>query len=403
MMFISRAAHVLRSVGRIVDRRQQVRLRHRLPGGAGRADDQQPCAAHLGGSRRRGGAVPLRGRHRQPRGRAGGVPAGAGAALRDGRGARLQPGRGGGDGWGRVGDRGVRLPAAGRRRGQDPAREPGQHRPAPGGRAPAFNDGAAMLRRGFSYVDGGEFPAWSSWPGRPTRGTGSSRSSAGWPGSTRSAAISATKPARCSRCPGARPTGHTSDEILAGARGMSRAPFLLGLLTVAVAVAVVGGLSGLREWGPEGGPGGSGLKAPDPTARPRQRRSTPPPVRTGSNASRYQPEGDDLRFTPSLVRAHGRDRVHFRDVGDNVRMTHIRDRGWPRCRPTPGPWYRQPQRRTERDGTGNGHPTRPVPVPVPLPRQQRHAGHARGLLRAPILWIPAFSEQAIATKPDPNR
>ena len=41
------------------------RFRHRLPGGAGRADDQQPCAAKRGGGCRVGGAVPLRARHGQ--------------------------------------------------------------------------------------------------------------------------------------------------------------------------------------------------------------------------------------------------------------------------------------------------------------------------------------------------
>ena len=67
-----------------------------------------------------------------------------------------------------------------------------------------------------------------------------------------------------------------------------------------IAVALVLSLGGCAIWGPEGGPGGAGLQGPSAG-------STPPPVDAVSGADGVQrvsvEVGDDLRFTPSVVRA----------------------------------------------------------------------------------------------------
>lgn len=71
-------------------------------------------------------------------------------------------------------------------------------------------------------------------------------------------------------------------------------------IPMAVAVAVVVTLAGCGIWGPEGGPGGAGLAAPTSSA-------TAGPVEAVLGADGVQrievSAGDDLRFTPSWVRA----------------------------------------------------------------------------------------------------
>jgi len=67
-----------------------------------------------------------------------------------------------------------------------------------------------------------------------------------------------------------------------------------------LAVALCLSLSGCSVWGPEGGPGGSGLRVPTESAAP--------PVDAVAGPDGVQrveiTAGDDLRFTPSVVRAH---------------------------------------------------------------------------------------------------
>jgi len=67
-----------------------------------------------------------------------------------------------------------------------------------------------------------------------------------------------------------------------------------------LAVALCLSLSGCSVWGAEGGPGGSGLRAPTESAAP--------PVDAVAGSDGVQrvevTAGDDLRFTPSVVRAH---------------------------------------------------------------------------------------------------
>jgi plastocyanin len=67
-----------------------------------------------------------------------------------------------------------------------------------------------------------------------------------------------------------------------------------------LAVALCLSLAGCSVWGPEGGPGGSGLRAPTASAAP--------PVDAVAGPDGVQrvevTAGDDLRFTPSVVRAH---------------------------------------------------------------------------------------------------
>jgi len=79
-----------------------------------------------------------------------------------------------------------------------------------------------------------------------------------------------------------------------------------------VAVALCLCVAGCSVWGPEGGPGGSGLRGP--TA------SSAPPVDAVAGPDGVQrvevTTGDDLRFTPSVVRAHpGVIEFVFRNTG----------------------------------------------------------------------------------------
>jgi plastocyanin len=87
-------------------------------------------------------------------------------------------------------------------------------------------------------------------------------------------------------------------------------------------VAVCLTLSGCSVWGPEGGPGGSGLRGPTASA--------PPPVDATAGpdgVARVEiSEGDDLRFTPSVVRAHpGVIEFVFRNVGSTPHDARISD------------------------------------------------------------------------------
>jgi plastocyanin len=71
-------------------------------------------------------------------------------------------------------------------------------------------------------------------------------------------------------------------------------------------------LAGCSVWGPEGGPGGSGLRGPTASAAP--------PVDAVAGPDGVQrvevTAGDDLRFTPSVVRAHpGVIEFVFRNTG----------------------------------------------------------------------------------------
>ena len=63
VMFIARAAFVLRSVGRIIDRPRQEGLRHRLSRRSERADDERARTRHRRRGRRGARSVPVRARH----------------------------------------------------------------------------------------------------------------------------------------------------------------------------------------------------------------------------------------------------------------------------------------------------------------------------------------------------
>jgi plastocyanin len=67
-----------------------------------------------------------------------------------------------------------------------------------------------------------------------------------------------------------------------------------------LAAALCLGLAGCSVWGPEGGPGGSGLRAPTASGE-----ATVDAVAGPDGVQRVEvTAGDDLRFTPSVVRAH---------------------------------------------------------------------------------------------------
>ena len=71
------------------------------------------------------------------------------------------------------------------------------------------------------------------------------------------------------------------------------------VLAAVLIVAGIVGLGGCSIWGPEGGPGGAGIAAGDePTGTPVVASSGPDGVQRIEVTV-----GDDLRFTPSLVRA----------------------------------------------------------------------------------------------------
>jgi plastocyanin len=89
-----------------------------------------------------------------------------------------------------------------------------------------------------------------------------------------------------------------------------------------IVVAVTLSLAGCSVWGPEGGPGGSGLRRPTASAAP--------PVDATAGPDGVQrveiSEGDDLRFTPSVVRAHpGVIEFVFRNVGSTPHDARVSD------------------------------------------------------------------------------
>lgn len=69
--------------------------------------------------------------------------------------------------------------------------------------------------------------------------------------------------------------------------------------SVLLAVLLLASLAGCSLWGPEGGPGGAGITAPStPAETPVEATAGPDGVQRIDVVT-----GDDLRFTPSLVRA----------------------------------------------------------------------------------------------------
>jgi plastocyanin len=85
---------------------------------------------------------------------------------------------------------------------------------------------------------------------------------------------------------------------------------VLAAPVLAAAACVV--LAGCSIWGPEGGPGGSGLRAPTASAIPSAEAVVGP-----DGVQRVEVSaGDDLRFIPSVVRAHpGVIEFVFRNTG----------------------------------------------------------------------------------------
>jgi plastocyanin len=72
------------------------------------------------------------------------------------------------------------------------------------------------------------------------------------------------------------------------------------LVVVGCALGLVGMLGGCALWGPEGGPGGAGLAAPTSSASP----AAVDAVLGADGVQRVEiSAGDDLRFSPSVVRA----------------------------------------------------------------------------------------------------
>ena len=67
-----------------------------------------------------------------------------------------------------------------------------------------------------------------------------------------------------------------------------------------LSVVLLSTLAGCAVWGPEGGPGGAGIPAPSTSSE------TPVQATVGPDGVQRidVTAGDDLRFTPSLVRAH---------------------------------------------------------------------------------------------------
>lgn len=112
---------------------------------------------------------------------------------------------------------------------------------------------------------------------------------------------------------------------------------------VVVLAAVPLLLGGCATWGPEGGPGGAGIVAPTGTE------SAADAVLGPDGVQRVEvTTGDDLRFTPSVVRAHpGIIEFVFRNVGGTPH-----DVRFPESTDTPG------------TGNLNGGQTRTVRVTV---------------------------------------
>ena len=90
--------------------------------------------------------------------------------------------------------------------------------------------------------------------------------------------------------------------------------------SVVVAALVLLGLAGCSFWGPEGGPGGSGIAAPSSTP---EVWATATPGTDGVQRIEVT-AGDDLRFTPSLVQAHpGVIEFVFRNVGGTAHDVRV--------------------------------------------------------------------------------
>jgi plastocyanin len=95
---------------------------------------------------------------------------------------------------------------------------------------------------------------------------------------------------------------------------MRRSALLIGT------VAALLSLGGCAFWGPEGGPGGSGIAPPASAAET--------PVEAAAGADGVQrievTMGDDLRFTPSLVRARpGVIEFVFRNTGGTAHDVRV--------------------------------------------------------------------------------
>ena len=100
-------------------------------------------------------------------------------------------------------------------------------------------------------------------------------------------------------------------------RGLSSTRWA-ALLVTALAIS---GASGCALWGPEGGPGGAGLAAPTASAE-----AAVEAVLGPDGVQRVEvTAGDDLRFSPSVVRARpGVIEFRFRNIGmtpHDVRLT----------------------------------------------------------------------------------
>ncbi len=93
------------------------------------------------------------------------------------------------------------------------------------------------------------------------------------------------------------------------------------LIVGACAVGLAGALAGCSVWGPEGGPGGTGLAAPTSTAS----QAAVDAVLGPDGVQRVEvTAGDDLRFTPSVVRARpGVIEFVFRNVGNTPHAVEV--------------------------------------------------------------------------------
>jgi plastocyanin len=93
------------------------------------------------------------------------------------------------------------------------------------------------------------------------------------------------------------------------------------------AVALVGCLAGCGVWGPEGGPGGAGLAAPVSSPTP----AAVDAVLSPDGVQRVEvTAGDDLRLSPSVVRARpGVIEFVFRNVGNTPHAVEIQLDGSP--------------------------------------------------------------------------
>jgi plastocyanin len=92
-------------------------------------------------------------------------------------------------------------------------------------------------------------------------------------------------------------------------------------LALGLAALTVAGLAGCSVWGTEGGPGGAGAAAPTATD------SVATAVAGSDGVQRIEVTmGDDLRFTPTIVRAHpGIIEFTFRNVGGSPHDVQFAD------------------------------------------------------------------------------